>query len=215
MLLKTIKICGITDKPTLQACIDIGVGFIGFNFVQRSPRYITLDDAVILADYIPNSVACVALVVNETDLMIEKIITHLQPDYIQLHGTETVNEIRKIKQKFDIKIIKAIPIANKTDIETAKQYADDVDIILYDAKPVNQNDTVLTGGHGHTFDWTLLSDMPHFPKPIMLAGGLNYMNLNRAKNETKADYFDICSGVEESKGKKSVTLIKQLHHLVF
>lgn len=213
MNLKKIKICGITTPQILQACIDIGVGFVGFNFVPKSPRYIDIQTAVSLAQMMPSSIAKVALVVNEAEATIKEIITELNPDYIQFHGTETVDYLADIKSQFNIKIIKAIAIATQADIELIPTYQDCADIILCDAKAITPSDTTLTGGHGQSFDWGLLRTMPKINKPIMLAGGLNYYNLLTAQTQTNADYFDICSGVEEAKGQKSEILIRQLQGL--
>ena len=213
MTLKNIKICGIIDKPTLDACIDVGVGFVGFNFVPQSPRYIPLDVAVDLASTMPKSTAKVALIVDETDAMIDTIITHLQPDYLQLHGIETVDRLIAIKQKFNIKIIKAVGVANQTDMDNAKIYFEYANIMLFDSKAIHNNHNNLTGGHGQKFDWSLLDSVDTLNKPFMLAGGLNYPNLSMAKTQTNATYFDICSGVEISKGQKSVALINELKNL--
>jgi phosphoribosylanthranilate isomerase len=210
-MLKQIKICGITDKPTLDACIGVGVGFVGFNFVPQSPRYIPIGDAVNLASTMPKSTAKVALIVDETDAMIDMIITHLQPDYLQLHGTENIERLIAIKQKFNVKIIKAVGVGNHNDIENAKIYFEYADIMLFDSKPCMPNS--LTGGHGQKFDWSLLHCVDMLDKPFMLAGGLNYHNLIQAKAQSNATYFDICSGVEYAKGQKSVTLINELKNL--
>jgi phosphoribosylanthranilate isomerase len=212
-MLHHIKICGITDTVTLDACIAIRLGFIGFNFVPQSPRYITPNDAVSLGKHIPKSIAKVALVVNEDDDTIQTIIKTLNPDYLQLHGSETVDRVIDLKQKFNIKIIKAVGIAKQDDIDTAKVYFKDADMILFDAKP-SHNDT-MTGGLGKKFDWSLVRNIHGLGTPFMLAGGLNYHNILEAKKLTNATYFDICSGVEIQKGIKSVTLIEQLKELNF
>lgn len=210
-MLHHIKICGITDTVTLDACIAIKIGFIGFNFVPQSPRYITPNDAVALGKNMPESIAKVALIVDEHDDTIETIINTLNPDYLQLHGSETLERVIALKQKFNIKIIKAVGIATQNDIDTAKVYFKDADMMLFDAKP-SKHDTV-TGGLGKKFDWSLLKHIHGLHAPFMLAGGLNYHNILEAKQHTKAAYFDICSGVETEKGIKSVTLIEQLKEL--
>jgi len=186
---------------------------VGFNFVPKSPRYIDIQTAVFLAQMMPHSIAKVALVVNEAEATIKEIITHLKPDYIQFHGTESADYLADIKNQFNIKIIKAIAIGTQTDIELIPPYQDCADIILCDAKAITPSDATLTGGHGQSFDWGLLRTMPKINKPIMVAGGLNYYNLLMAQAQTKSDYFDICSGVEEAKGEKSEALIRQLQGL--
>lgn len=210
-MLSRIKICGITDKESLDACITVGVGFIGFNFVKQSPRYIKLDDAFILADHVPITLMKVALVVDESDDVISNIIQKIKPNYLQLHGYETLQRVITIKEKFKIPIIKAVGVAEQSDIDNSKIYFDIADMMLFDAKP--KAISSLTGGLGKTFDWSLVSDINGLNKPFMLAGGLNYSNLTIAKQQSKATYFDICSGVEKEKGKKSIELIYELEKL--
>ena len=116
-----------------------------------------------------------------------------------------------IKQKFKIPVIKAVGIATQADIDTAKIYFNDADMMLFDAKPKYSDE--LTGGLGKKFDWSLLGHIAGLDTPFMLAGGLNYHNICDAKHQTHATYFDICSGVEETKGVKSVSLIQCLADL--
>jgi phosphoribosylanthranilate isomerase len=207
-MLHTIKICGIKDRPTLDACIDIGVGFIGFNFVPQSPRFISLDIADVLGRFVPQSIAKVALVVDATDAMINDIILNLAPDYLQLHGTETPERLIALKQTFNIPIIKAIGIATQSDIENARSYFQIADMMLFDAKATYLD--TQKGGLGRKFDWSLMRNLTNLEKPFMLAGGLNHSNLHKARLQTQATYFDICSGVEISKGEKSINLIHEL-----
>lgn len=211
-MLERIKICGIKDQKSLDACLDIQIGFIGFNFVSKSPRFITPQDAKPLRKQINNNhIKVVALIVDEDNSQIQHIINNVKPDYIQLHGHETVKRVQEIRQKFKIPIIKAIGIAEKNDIKTAETYFEYIDILLLDTKPL-PNDN-LTGGTGKKFDWSLINQLSNRPKSIMLAGGLNHENLEMAHSTTKADFYDICSGVEKMRGEKSIDLIQSLRSL--
>jgi len=134
-VLNTIKICGVKDLPVLKACIQVGVGFIGFNFVQKSPRYIDIENAAFLGLHTPHHIKKVALCVNETNGNLETIIRHLNPDYLQLHGYESRQRVQEIKAHFNIPIIKAVGIENQKDIDESCEYFDDVDMMLFDAKP--------------------------------------------------------------------------------
>ncbi len=211
-MLNTIKICGIKDRPTLDACIDIGIGFIGFNFVPQSPRFISLDAVSALGHFVPQSIAKVALVVDATDAMISDIIVNLNPDYLQLHGTETPERLIALKQTFNIPIIKAIGIATQSDIEDARSYFDITDMMLFDAKATHLD--TQKGGLGRKFDWSLMNNLTDLEKPFMLAGGLNHSNLHEARLQTQATYFDICSGVEITKGEKSIDLIHKIKQTI-
>jgi len=211
-MLRHLKICGITDQKSLDICIQLNIGFIGFNFVPQSPRYISPEDSYKLQKKIPQSIAKVALCVNETDIIISNIIKHLKPDYLQLHGHESLERVQYLRSHFKIPIIKAIGIATNQDIETAVPYFEYADMMLFDAKPTDKD--ILTGGLGKQFNWSLVHNIKTLNKPFMLAGGLNIHNLKIAQQQSNANFFDICSGVEEIKGTKSIALLQQLAQLL-
>lgn len=208
MLMQKIKICGIKTQEALDACIQTQVGFVGFNFVPQSPRFITPSSAKIFRQQLPDTIKAVALVVDPLDSELEEIRSLMSPDYLQLHGQESLDRVQEIQQNFNIPLIKAIGIADKSDIWHAESYFNYVDILLLDTKPIAN--ASLTGGTGKQFDWQLCTELSTRPKPIMLAGGLYKENLNIARQITNADFYDICSGVESSRGIKSVELIKAL-----
>ena len=73
---------------------------------------------------------------------------------IQLHGDEKIDDIKLIKKKLSIPLIKSIPIKNLQDIEKSKKYQEVCDMILFDTK-VNHK---IYGGSGLSFDWNLLKN---------------------------------------------------------
>ena len=142
---------------------------------------------------------------NADDTLIDAIATQMQPDYIQLHGDESVDRVAEIARKFSVKTVKAIPVSTPADMITAEQYAGVADFILYDAKPP-KGETV-RGGHGLSFDWNILTASP-LPKTWALAGGLTPENAAEALRRTNAPILDVSSGVETSPGLKDAAKIK-------
>jgi len=129
----------------------------------------------------------------------------MQPDYIQLHGDESIERVAEIARRFNIKTIKAIAVSTYADMIAAEQYAGVADVILYDAKPPKGE--TIRGGHGLSFDWNILTSSP-LPKTWALAGGLTPENAAEALKRTAAPILDVSSGVEASPGLKDPKKIK-------
>ena len=196
-----VKLCGIRDKASLIAAYDSD--YIGFVFYQKSPRFITALEAKKLRKFMNPNQKLVGLFVNADVNLISYINDLLQLDIIQLHGEEDRVYIKKIKE-FKKPIIKAIPVSSYSDIKKSKKYESLCDMILFDTK-INSN---LSGGTGISFDWNLLR---RYDSSInwILAGGLNISNVSEAINRTNANFIDISSGVEKSRGIKCPNKIKK------
>ena len=200
-----VKICGLTRPQDVEIAIGQGADFLGFIVEANSARKLSVAQAAKLSLPAKSSVQTVAVTVNADDALIETITRHVQPDYIQLHGDESAERAADIARRYNIKIIKAVPVESASDIMTAETYADICDFILYDAKPP-KGETV-RGGHGVSFDWTLLSASPR-PKLWALAGGLTPETAREAVTRTNAPILDVSSGVEASPGIKDAAKIK-------
>ena len=62
------------------------------------------------------------------------------------------------------------------------------------------------GGGGQPFDWSLISE--DRPLPLVLAGGLNPVNIEEAVRVVRPWAVDVSSGVEVAKGIKDRELMK-------
>ena len=198
-----IKICGINDEVNLKACITERADFIGFVFHQSSPRFITADHAATLIRMLTLPVKSVGLFVNPDDELLSRTLSTAPVDYIQLHGDETPERTAYIKTAFNKPIIKAISIANKSDIDQIKKYEEIADWVLCDAKTSG----TLSGGNGVTFDWAILNGYK-FTKPWMLSGGLNAQNVQAAITQLNPTAVDVSSGVEITRGQKDPEKIR-------
>jgi len=199
-----VKICGLTRPEDVESAILYGASFLGFIVEAKSARQLSVTQAAKLSLPAKASAKTVAVTVNADDTVIQAIAAQMQPDYIQLHGDESVDRVAEIARKFKLKTIKAIPVSTAADMITAEQYAGVADFILYDAKPPKGED--VRGGHGLSFDWNILTASP-LPKTWALAGGLTPENAAEALRRTQAPILDVSSGVEASLGAKDAEKI--------
>jgi phosphoribosylanthranilate isomerase len=199
------KICGITDKKALAAAVEHGADYIGFVFFSPSPRDIAPARAATLAKEIPQHVKTVAVMVEPSDEELEELFAKFTPNYLQLHGNESVQRLSEIREKFNVRIIKAITVRSGDDIATAAAYGSVADMLLFDAKAPESNP--LPGGNGLSFDWHLLADR-RFDRPWVLSGGLSAENVAEAVRITGARLVDVSSSIETAPGEKDATLIE-------
>ena len=200
-----VKICGLRRPEDVEAAIRYGASFLGFIVEAKSARRLSVVQAARLSLPAKSSAKTVAVTVNANDELIEAIITQMQPDYIQLHGDESVDRVAEIARNFTVKTIKAIAVSTPAEMVTAEKYAGVADFILYDAKPPKGE--TIRGGHGLSFDWNILTTSP-LPKTWALAGGLTPENGAEALRRTNAPILDVSSGVERSAGLKDAAKIK-------
>jgi len=194
------KICGITTPSALKAAADAGASYVGFVFFPKSPRNINHADAASLAVEAPLGLAKVALVVNPSDSELDALLAQVPIDMIQLHGEETPERVVEVKARTGLPIMKAVGIADASDLASIDVYSEVADQLLIDAKPPKGGD--LPGGNGLAFDWLLLAGRKYWTKPWMLAGGLTPENVAQAAKLTGAKQVDVSSGVEASAGVK-------------
>ena len=198
-----IKICGINDEYCMATALECEVEYIGLVFFKNSPRNVSIDFSKELLKNRNKYSKIVALTVNPDDNLISKIILNIQPDFIQLHGSETPDRCKEIKNEFNIPIIKGIGVKTREDlINSTKKFENYSDILLLDAPSMT-----LPGGNGSKFNWNILKDYD-YKKTWMLAGGLQSNNVQEAIKITNPPAIDISSGVEVEKGIKSPKLIK-------
>jgi phosphoribosylanthranilate isomerase len=195
-----VKLCGFKEEKTLQAAIKENCDFIGFIFYEKSPRFVSVDDAKKLARIVPSHIAKVAVVVDADFNFLEEISQKFSPEFFQFHGSESPEFLSEVRKKFpQIKIIKAFKISDKSDLEKISAFEKVADLLLLDGK---------NAGSGEKFDWEILKNFSA-RKDWFLSGGLNADNISHAIKTTGAKMIDISSGIEEIRGQKSPQLIAE------
>jgi phosphoribosylanthranilate isomerase len=203
MTKRSIKICGLSDRPAIDAAIAAGADHIGLVFFPKSPRNVAPDQAAALADYAKGRVKIVGLFVDPQADFLARVRQQVALDIIQLHGKETPAQAQTIAATHGLPVWKAVGIRKTADLDAAQAYAG-LSRILYDAKPPEGAD--LPGGTGLRIDWTLLANYRH-KAPWILAGGLDPLNVAEAARITQADFLDVSSGVESAPGIKDAAKI--------
>ena len=196
-----IKICGVKDIKIAKYAINCGASFLGFVFFKNSSRNISISKCIKILDEINGKVNTVAVTVNPTHSDL-KSYSEMKFTHVQLHGNESLNEVRKINEAYNLKIIKSFSISTEYDLDKIKEYCPYIDHILLDSKQKQD----MPGGTGQTFDWKIIRNF--YPnKSFFLSGGLNTTNISDAIKLQKTKYFDVSSGVENSDGIKDENLI--------
>lgn len=201
-----IKICGITSDDSADAAVRAGVDLAGLVFRPGSPRELRPDQGSALANRLRGKVRLAVVLSDPTDIDLDRAVSAIRPDAIQLHGNESPFRVAAIRERFRLEIIKAIGVAEASDLDMVPQYESYADMLLFDTKaPTGAS---REGGHGAAFDWQILNGR-RFTRPWLLAGGLNPDNVERAIRSSHAPGVDVSSGVETSPGQKSSALISQ------
>lgn len=199
-----VKICGINSVESADAAVRAGADFAGLVFFPASPRNLRADQASSLSERLRGRARIVALLVDASDESITSAIAAAQPEFLQLHGRETPARVAEIRGRFNKPVIKALSVADPSDLLVVASYEPVADMILFDAKaPAN---ATRPGGHGAAFDWQILRGN-NFKRPWILGGGLNTENVARAIDTSSAQAVDVSSGVETAPGVKSVERI--------
>ena len=192
------KICGVSDAKTLNFIINhkFPPQFIGFivNY-PKSKRFVEINKLKNLTNVEKKGSKLVAVLVKPKDEILEKI-KYLKFDYYQIYDC-TPEEIKYIGKKYNKKIISAITVESKTDLNNYKDYLPFSEIILFDSKGYEKS---------LGFDHNLLNDIPsNFKK--MVAGNIKIRDIVGFKN--KEYIIDVSGSLEDSFGKKSINKIDQ------
>ncbi|NBO19288.1 MAG: phosphoribosylanthranilate isomerase, partial [Proteobacteria bacterium] len=175
--------------------------------------HVELTHARHMAGLLPQHVASVCVVVDPDDALLARVEQEFAPNYLQLHGKETVARVAEIRTHYpNVKIIKAFRIRNSDDVAMAHAYAHVADMFLFDAR-APEAPGMLPGGNGLAFDWELLKGR-QFARPWLLSGGLNAENVADAVRITGASMVDVSSGVERGPGVKDASLIQAFANAV-
>ena len=185
------KICGVKDEKTLRFILDhkYPPNFIGFisNF-PKSKRFIEIDKLKYLTNINRKNVKFVAVLVDPSDEILEKI-KNFNFDYYQLYDVSP-QKTKIIRTKYKKKIITALTIKDKKDVNKYKDYLSISDIFLFDGKGYEKS---------IGFQHSLLEDLPNNIEK-MIAGDIKYDdNLDNFKKI--ANIIDLSGSLETEDNK--------------
>ncbi len=193
-----IKICGVRDVETALIAAECGADAVGLVFAPSSARRVEPEAAWEIACALPPFVAKVALFVDAGAIRYHEVMERCPCDYGQLHGTESVDEVRECGPR----VIKAVRFGAVTIGAEFEKWNDvaEVEALLIDGG---------AGGEGKALDWSALARVQDAcVHPIILAGGLTPENVGEAIRQVRPFAVDVSSGVEERLGKKDPAKVR-------
>jgi len=190
------KICGVSNSKILNFIINhkFPPQFVGFivNY-PKSKRYVKLEKLKSLTNIDKKKSKFVAVLVKPDKEILEKI-KDLNFDYYQIYNSSP-EEIKSIKNKYNKKIISAITVETKSDVEVYKNFLPFSDIILFDSKGYEKS---------IGFDHSMIENIPDkFNK--MIAGNIQIDDIFRYNN--KKYIIDVSGGLEDANGEKNIDKI--------
>lgn len=208
-----VKICGIQGVEVLKSINKLPIDYIGFVFA-KSRRQVSPQTAASMIgmlqqwerDCFPRSAG---VFVNPDMNQLEDVMSHAILDVIQLHGQESPEFCRDVKERFDVEVFKVISVGSKcgTDGTSAalEEYAGVIDALLLDTFEPHYG-----GGSGTTFAWDKIPSYQKWTRnqgiPLFVAGGLDSSNVGGLIRDFNPDGVDISSGVETN-GTKDLNKI--------
>ena len=200
-----VKICGLHREEDI-CCVNAYLpDYIGFVFYPESKRYVTGEQAQKLKEKLDPRIRAVGVFVNADP---DEVIALLQKNIIdiaQLHGQESEEQLRKIREQTEKPVIRAVKVTEETNLQEA--YQTDADYILLDNGM----------GSGKPFPWdVILKQLAQEElqekicrKPFFLAGGISPENMERAAEAFRPYALDLSSSVETD-GVKDPEKIRKL-----
>ena len=193
-----IKICGIKHLDDALIAVECGADAIGLIFVEKSPRYVSLTEARVIAESMPPFVTVVGLFMNASAETVREALKVVPLNLLQFHGEESP----EFCDQFEVPYIKVLRMRDNANIVAFAQDYPNAAGILLDSYHKDAG-----GGTGQSFDWDLIPD--DVPLPLILAGGLNPENVASAIEAVKPYAVDVSSGVESEPAIKDHKKIEQ------
>ena len=182
-----IKFCGLTRPEDIAAANAVKPDYIGFVFALQSRRYVSPEQARALKAQLDPQIKAVGVFVNEAPETVARLLNENTIDIAQLHGQEDAAYMARLCKLTAKPLWQAFRVENAASLAAAAKSP--ADLVLLDSG---------TGGTGTVFNWKLLQG---FPRPYILAGGLDAVNAAVAIARLHPAAVDVSSGIETN-GKK-------------
>ena len=191
------KFCGITTKESIKDAQNAGCDALGFVFVKKSKRYISVERYKQLERSISPLMMKVALFADNDKNEVKEVLKTCDFNVIQFHG----NESRDFCSQWGRPYWKAIPMLDTISLQDWMDEYHDANGFVLDHFGKNH-----MAGSGTQFNWSEIPE--NTPYNWILAGGLNPSNISLARQETGMKHFDVSSGIESQPGIKSKILME-------
>jgi phosphoribosylanthranilate isomerase len=206
-----IKICGIGRVEDALAAARAGADAIGLVFQKSAARYVTPQRAQEILAALPPFVTPVGLFVDAPASEVRALARSLGLRHVQLHGHEDADYVRDLRE---FVILKAIRVARETFASEMNAWKEQIHRGgLSHFRGIVLETAGAGGGTGLVNDWQFIHECQSqglfagLP-PLIAAGGLAPANVAEVVRVLRPWAVDVSSGVEGSKGIKSVEKIE-------
>lgn len=196
--------CGITNLDDALLAVKFGADALGFNFYEKSPRYIPAATAAAIKAQLRETVLTVGVFVNEAIDRICEVADIVGLNAVQLHADENIEFLDSLKGRLNVTTIKALRVGPDFRSSDIYDYNAVADAILLDGFSGTE-----FGGTGATFDWEIARQAGAFVSQLYLAGGLSPENIQEAMRTVQPYAVDVCSRIETEPGKKDAVRMKR------
>jgi phosphoribosylanthranilate isomerase len=203
-----VKICGVKTYDEAIGAIEAGADMLGFNFYQKSPRYLSpgvcMQIVVKLQIALQSSdrgVVLVGVFVNSSPDEVSTILGDCNLDLGQLSGDESPQTVAQMGEKV-FKALRPKSVQELQDSILAYPRRSAAPTFLIDAYRPGEY-----GGTGQQADWSMVRQLAE-KFPLMLAGGLNPDNVADAVRKVQPWGVDVASGVESAPGVKDMAKVR-------
>jgi phosphoribosylanthranilate isomerase len=200
-----IQVAGVTAMDEAMMLADSGITHLGFPFrLDVHKEDLTEMEATKIIKALPADVSPVLITyLNEAD-EIAALMKKLGCRIVQLHGSISIEEIKKLKMQFpEVEIWKSLVIGKyefSEILDITDKLSSFVDAFITDTF---DPETGASGATGKTHNWQLSRKIiRHSSKPVIIAGGLNPDNVHSAIQQTRPAGVDVHTGIENAEGRK-------------
>ena len=192
----SIKLCGFKNIDDIIFATSLDINYLGMIFVENLPRSIDINTAIQATTICKEkNIKSVGVFLNQDTDIVDKVLSKVDLDVLQLHGTESIADYRIFKKD----IIKTLHVSKDSVSMSEELDFKNTDFLL------DASSDHLQGGSGKCFDWNILNDVP--VEKLFIAGGLKPDNIIDLLSKYTPKCVDVSSGIEKIIGHKDRNLM--------
>jgi len=194
-----VKICGIAHRDDMMEVAAMKPDALGFVLWPDSPRYVKPEDLIRWMPLVGSKILKVGVFVKPDPDEASRIARRAGLDVIQIHGDDPDPKFDllglKIWQAVHADRMKITPVGSRVRV---------------DAYVADTYSKELPGGTGKVGNWEAVRRLVKSSRtPVLLAGGLNAVNVREAIRAVQPWGVDVSSGVEEKPGRKNLNNVRE------
>ena len=183
-----IKICGLTTREAVEAAVAAGADAVGFVFAT-SKRQVSATQATQLAQAVPRKIPRFAVMLHPTQSELDEVWSGFRPDVLQTDA----EDLATLRLPAGLAVMPVIRGGVRLKPDPLQRPPTMIHSRVLFEGPVS--------GVGNASDWQSAAQLARTTE-LVLAGGLNAINVADAIAAVRPFGVDVSSGVEASPGIK-------------